>query len=104
MIRIPDWLNPWRANRELRSEIARLLAQNHLLDHALRQSNERYDRIRDANAELRSALALYREGAGISRDTSGDASEAVARLSYCDGPLRFNTSDRYTFDWGEEDK
>lgn len=62
MIRLPDWANPWRANRELRSEIARLLAQNHLLEHALHQSNERYDRIRDTCAELRSALALYRNG------------------------------------------
>ena len=62
MIRLPDWANPWRANRELRSEIARLLAHIHLLDHALHQSNERYDRIRDANAKLRSALALYRNG------------------------------------------
>lgn len=63
MIRLPDWANPWRANRELRSEIARLLAQNHLLDHALHQSNERYDRIRDANAQLREALDLYRGNA-----------------------------------------
>ena len=62
MIRLPDWLNPWRANRELRSEIARLRSDVRYLNHALRQSNERYDRIRDANAELRSALALYRDG------------------------------------------
>lgn len=62
MIRIPDWLNPWRANRELRSEIARLRSDVRYLNHALHQSNERYDRIRDANAELRSALALYRDG------------------------------------------
>ena len=30
------------------------------MDHALSQSNERYDKIREANLQLRDALTLYR--------------------------------------------
>ena len=51
--RIIRLLNPWRRIRELEDEVR-------LLDHALHHSNERYDRIRQSNAELREALSLYR--------------------------------------------
>lgn len=45
--------NPWRRIRELEAELR-------VLEHALGQSNERYDKIRDMNAGLRRALSLYR--------------------------------------------
>jgi hypothetical protein len=60
VIRLPDWLDPWRANRELRSEIARLRWEVAGLNLALQKSNGWYDRVRAANAELRAALELYR--------------------------------------------
>ena len=46
-------IGPWRRIRELKAELR-------ALDHALHQSNERYDKIREANAQLREALTLYR--------------------------------------------
>lgn len=63
MIRLPDWANPWRANRELRSEIARLRWEVEGLNLALQQSNGWYDRVRATNVELRAALELYRDNA-----------------------------------------
>lgn len=45
--------NPWRRIRQLE-------AQLRALDHALHQSNERYDKVRDMNAQLRETLTLYR--------------------------------------------
>ena len=47
------WFNPWRRIRELEGEVR-------VLDHALHQANERYDKIRETNLQLRDALALYR--------------------------------------------
>lgn len=47
------WFNPWRRIRELEREIR-------ALEHALHQANERYDKIRETNLQLRDALALYR--------------------------------------------
>lgn len=46
-------IGPWRRIRELEAELR-------TLDHALSQSNERYDKIREANAQLRETLTLYR--------------------------------------------
>lgn len=46
-------IGPWRRIRELEAELR-------ALDHALSQSNERYDKIREANAQLRETLTLYR--------------------------------------------
>lgn len=60
MIRLPDWLNPWSANRRLRVENRALRIERDAYELALHQSNERYDRIRAANAELRETLGLYR--------------------------------------------
>ena len=60
MTALSDWLNPWAANRRLLAQLADLDHEAVLIDIALRQSNERYDRIRAANAQLREALALYR--------------------------------------------
>lgn len=45
---------PWKRIRELEAELR-------VLDHALHQSNDRYDKVRDMNNELRRALRLYRE-------------------------------------------
>lgn len=44
---------PWRRVRELESELR-------ALEHALGQANDRYDKIREANAQLRETLTLYR--------------------------------------------
>lgn len=46
-------IGPWRRIRELEAELR-------ALDHALHQSNDRYDKVREMNNELRRALALYR--------------------------------------------
>lgn len=68
MTNITDWINPWAANRRLRARLALARAECGALEHALQQSADRYDRVRDANAQLRLALALYRDR---NRDTSG---------------------------------
>lgn len=46
-------IGPWRRIRDLEHELR-------VLDHSLHQANERYDRIREANAQLRETLTLYR--------------------------------------------
>ena len=48
-------LGPWRRIRELKRELR-------ALDRALNDANDRYDRIREANLQLRDALNLYRKG------------------------------------------
>ena len=53
--------NPWRAARELRAQLDRAQREIDALERALRDSADRYDRIRDANAKLRDTLTLYRE-------------------------------------------
>lgn len=55
--------NPWRRCRELEVEIRKLKSEVAGLDQALHQSADRYDRIRDANAQLRETLTLYRKNA-----------------------------------------
>lgn len=52
--------NPWRRIRELEAEVRRLKNEAIAIDHALHQSNERYDKIREANVLLRETLTLYR--------------------------------------------
>ena len=52
--------NPWRRARDLQREVDRLQHDVAMLDHALHQSNGRYDKIREANAQLRETLTLYR--------------------------------------------
>lgn len=63
MIRIPDWLNPWRRIAQLERENARLVWEIGAADQALQQSNGWYDRVRATNVELRAALELYRDNA-----------------------------------------
>ena len=46
-------IGPWRRIRELEAELR-------AMDHALHRANERYDKIRETNLQLRDALALYR--------------------------------------------
>lgn len=53
-------LGPWRTIALMRHEIDRKEREILALDHALKQSTERYDRIRETNAQLRDALSLYR--------------------------------------------
>jgi septal ring factor EnvC (AmiA/AmiB activator) len=52
--------NPWRKNRLLEAEIRRLKNEVVTFDNALRQSADRYDKIRETNMQLREALTLYR--------------------------------------------
>lgn len=56
-------LGPWRRIRELERRTDSLEREVLALEHALGQSNERYDRIRDTNAQLRETLTLYRNDA-----------------------------------------
>lgn len=52
--------NPWRRIRELEAQLRRVTTECAALDNALHHSNERYDKIRETNAQLRDALSLYR--------------------------------------------
>lgn len=59
--------NPWRRIRELEIRLgweacdhAQAKREIAALEHALHQSNERYDKIRETNLQLRDALSLYR--------------------------------------------
>lgn len=63
MIRVPDWLNPWRRIAQLERENARLRWEIGAADQALQMSNGWYDRVRATNVELRAALELYRDNA-----------------------------------------
>lgn len=54
-------LRPWRKIRELELAARRYRAEIHALDRALSDANERYDKIREANLQLRDALSLYRK-------------------------------------------
>jgi len=64
MIRVPDWLNPWRRIAQLERENARLRREAEAADQALQMSNGWYDRVRATNVELRAALELYRDYTG----------------------------------------
>jgi ABC-type transporter lipoprotein component MlaA len=59
--------NPWRRIRELEIRLGKEACEHayarreiDALERALQDSVERYDRIRDANHQLRECLALYR--------------------------------------------
>ena len=53
-------LGPWRRIHELEAEAKHHATEKYALNHALHLANERYDKIRAANAELRETLTLYR--------------------------------------------
>jgi hypothetical protein len=52
--------NPWRRVRELEAAAEHHATEQYALNHALHMANERYDKIRAANHELRETLTLYR--------------------------------------------
>jgi hypothetical protein len=52
--------NPWRRIRELEAAAEHHDTELYALNHALHMANDRYDKIRAANTELREALTLYR--------------------------------------------
>jgi hypothetical protein len=53
-------VNPWRRIRELETEAKHHATEKYALNHALHLANERYDKIRAANLELRETLTIYR--------------------------------------------
>jgi hypothetical protein len=53
-------LGPWKRIADMQLEIDRKEREILALDHALHQSNDRYDKIREMNTQLRDALSLYR--------------------------------------------
>ncbi len=55
-------VNPWRRIRELEAAAKHHDTEKYALNHALHMANDRYDKIRAANAELRQTLTLYRNG------------------------------------------
>ena len=55
--------NPWRRVRELEAAAAKHDLEMRALNYALHMANERYDKIRAANHELRETLTLYRNEA-----------------------------------------
>ena len=52
--------NPWRRIRELEALLARAINERDALGAELSRSCDRYDKIREANLQLRDALSLYR--------------------------------------------
>ena len=52
--------NPWRRARELQAQLDRVTQERDGIEHALSQSCDRYDKVREMNTQLRDALALYR--------------------------------------------
>lgn len=56
-------LGPWRRIADLEARADQLERDVLGLERALHLANERYDRIRDANAQLRETLTLYRDEA-----------------------------------------
>jgi len=58
MIRL--FVNPWRRIRDLEQAAAKHDLEQRALNYALHLANERYDKIREANAQLRETLTLYR--------------------------------------------
>jgi septal ring factor EnvC (AmiA/AmiB activator) len=52
--------NPWRRARELQAQLDRVTQERDAIEHALSQSCDRYDKVREMNTQLRDALALYR--------------------------------------------
>jgi hypothetical protein len=54
------FVNPWRRIRELETAAEHHATEQYALNHALHMANERYDKIRAANHELRETLTLYR--------------------------------------------
>ena len=67
--------NPWRRIRELQADLDRTRRERDVLDRALHSANDRYDRIRAMNVQLRDALSLYRN----------DVIPAPVLMDYIDG-------------------
>jgi len=59
---LPSFINPWRRIRELEAAAKHHATEKYALNHALHLANDRYDKIRAANHELRETLTLYRNG------------------------------------------
>lgn len=55
-------LGPWRRIADLEAAAKHHATEKYALNHALHLANERYDKIRAANLELRQTLTLYRNG------------------------------------------
>lgn len=54
------WLNPWKTIRELKATLADRDYEIAYLQGQLNLHDDRYDKIRETNLQLRDALDLYR--------------------------------------------
>lgn len=80
MTRLPDWLDPWSANRRLRAQLSAARAELADAGRMAEIACEQYDRLREANAELRDALNMLRRDYIEQRDYV-DAEAAFEWLS-----------------------
>ena len=55
--------NPWRRIRELETRLGQVACECAALNQALGQANDRYEKIREMNLQLRDTLTLYRNEA-----------------------------------------
>jgi hypothetical protein len=52
--------NPWRRARELQAQLDEAVRERNDFEFELSRACDRYDKVRDMNAQLREALTLYR--------------------------------------------
>jgi hypothetical protein len=52
--------NPWRKARELQVQLDKAVRERNDFEFELSRACDRYDKVREMNAQLRDALSLYR--------------------------------------------
>ena len=81
--KIANALNPWREIDRLGAALRRAEARIALLDASLATACDRYDGLREANAQLRDTLTLYRnnELAAVEADLQEIAQSRISHTA-----------------------